>query len=171
MSFSPSPSNEVVPTCTDPVPHKTPSLWSKLLKLPKLSKAKEEYLHAIHADVNTSQASGANPFDSLTSQHHPLNGDAGICGFISTCCSFHIVFSDFDTDDSRDSVVSQIRTVGYGKFSSFTYDLQLIQYQLQRADNCCILLFAPNSDSEAAFTSGLSPPNLTATQFSSAKAL
>ncbi|KIK55043.1 hypothetical protein GYMLUDRAFT_888410 [Collybiopsis luxurians FD-317 M1] len=74
-SLSPSPSNEAVPTLADAAPPKAPYLRSKSPKPPKPSKAEEEYLRAILADVNTSQASGANPFDFLTSWHHPSNGD------------------------------------------------------------------------------------------------
>lgn len=48
---------------------------SKSPRPPKPSKAEEEYLRAILADVNTTPVSGANPFDFFSNWHHSSSED------------------------------------------------------------------------------------------------
>ncbi|KAF9063496.1 hypothetical protein BDP27DRAFT_1335048 [Rhodocollybia butyracea] len=70
QSLSPSPSHTAIPDA-DSAP-KVPYIQrSKSPKPPKPSKAEEDYLRAILADVQTaSSVSGPNPFDFFASWHH-----------------------------------------------------------------------------------------------------
>ncbi|KAE9390317.1 peptidase C19, ubiquitin carboxyl-terminal hydrolase 2 [Gymnopus androsaceus JB14] len=75
QSLSRSPTNHVA-SDNIPIPKLPFVQRSKSPKPPKPSKAEEDYLRAILADVNATPVSGANPFDFFANWHHLSNDDA-----------------------------------------------------------------------------------------------